>query len=85
LVSALKRRIDREHRARAFFRCSGREIAGAAGEIEDHRFMGDGHKFDRRLAPAPVDAHRENAIQQVISRSDAVEHTAHDFAFFTRR
>ena len=53
------------------------DVAGAAGEIEQHVRRPRVQGGDENLLPGPMDAQRHQVVHQVIARGDAVEHRAH--------
>ena len=54
-----------------------REIAGAAGKVEDAHARAHARRIDGEALPQPVQARRHEIVHQVVLAGDRVEHVAH--------
>ena len=70
------REVDAEH-LRAARRGELREIAGAAGEIENAIVRTHRDRVEREPPPTAIEPEAEDAIQRVVARRDALEHRSH--------
>ena len=62
-----------------------RQVTRAAGEVEHGVARADARQGERAAAPALVEPARQQAVQKVVTRRDAVEHRAHQRALLRGR